>query len=312
MKTAKETTRLTSSALQHYILLALFYIFLIFLLPASTITMRDYHLSVFEYHIVTFAIALPALVVWLAAFIGYAKLREYAQAIRKTPEGIYFDQLAEGCTWLAWSLPISTIIPTILNAVANKYPGFHASAIIISNYLSLVLPLIGFSVIASASRGLIGNIKVKLSLANARVIILGFLILGVLYCFLTFSRFDLNSLGSTSNPYFLPAWLMVITVTVPYLYAWFMGILGVYEMTLFSKHVRGVLYRQALGFVVGGLLAVILSSVALQYINSVEPRVGHLVFSYKLVLVSLFRIVGGGGFILIALGANRLQKIEEV
>lgn len=312
MKTAKETNRPTSRALQQYVSLAILYTVLIFILPANSVTEQLYHFSVFEYRVVMFAIALPSLLVWLAAFIGYAKLREYAFAIRKTPEGIYFDQLAEGCMWLAWSLPISTIVPALLNAVANRHPGFHSSAIIISNYTSLILPLIGFSMIASASRGLLGNVKTKLSLANARLIILGFLILGVLYCFLTFSRFDLNSLGSTDNPYFLPAWLMVVTVTVPYLYAWFMGILAVYEITLFSKQVRGVLYRQALGLLVGGLLAVILSSVALQYINSVEPRVGHLVLNYKIVLVSLFRIIGGAGFILLAVGASRLKKIEEV
>ncbi len=293
-------------------MLAIFYVFLILVLPASTVATQDYNLSALEYRVILLALALPSLLIWLAAFIGYAKLRLYARSIRKTPEGIYFDQLAEGCTWLAWSLPVSTIVPTVLNAIANEHPGFHSIAIILSNYISLILPLIGFSVIAGASRGLLGNVRAKLSLANARIIIIGFLVLGVVYCFLTFSRFDLTSLGSTDNPYFLPAWLMVITVIVPYLYAWFMGILAAYELTLFSKHVRGVLYRQAVGFVVGGLLAVILSSVALQYINSVEPRVGHLVFSYKLILVLLFRIIGGAGFILLALGANRLQKIEEV
>lgn len=312
MNIAKETRPVTSRALQHYFMLAIFYVLLIFLLPASTATMREYHLSALEYRTITFAIALPSLLVWLAAFIGYAKLRLYARSISKTPEGIYFDQLAEGCTWLAWSLPVGVIVPAILNAIAYKHPGFHSTAIIISNYVGLILPLIGFSVIANASRGLMGNVKASLSLANARLIILGFLVLGVIYCFLTFSRFDLTSLGSTNNPYFLPAWLMVITLIVPYLYAWFMGILAAYELTLFSKNVRGVLYRQALGFVIGGLLAVILSSIALQYINSVEPRVGHLVLGYKVVLVSIFRIIGGGGFILLALGASRLQKIEDV
>jgi hypothetical protein len=312
MKTATDTKPVTSRALQQYALFAVLYVALIFLLPPNTITERIYHLTGFEYRVVMFAIALPSLLVWLAAFIGYSRLRLYARSIRKTPEGIYFDQLAEGCTWLAWSLPVSTIVPTVLNVIANKHPGFHSSAIIISNYISLILPLIGFSVIANASRGLLGTTKTRLSLANARAIIISFLILGVLYCFLTFSHFDLTSLGSSDNPYFLPAWLMVITVVVPYLYAWFMGILAAYEITLFSKNVQGVLYRRALGFVAGGLLAVILSSVALQYINGVEPRVGHLVLNYKIVLVSLFRIIGGGGFLMLAIGANRLKKIEEV
>lgn len=312
MTTSRETSSPTTRAVQHYIMLAVFYTILIFILPPSEATKQAYSLSTLEYRIVSFAIALPSLFVWLPAFVGYAKLREYAAAVRKTPEGIYFDQLAESCTWLAWSLPVSTIIPAILNAISYSHPGFHASSIIISNYVSLIFPLIGFSVMASASRGLLSNSKAKLSLANARMIILGFLLIGVLYCFSTFSHFDLTSIGSTNNPYYLPAWLMVVTITVPYLYAWFMGFLSVYELTLFSKNVQGVLYRQALALLVGGLFAVILSSVAIQYISSAEPRVGHLVLNYKFVLVSLFRIIGGGGFVLLAVGANKLKKIEEV
>jgi hypothetical protein len=312
MTTSKKTKQLTSRALQHYTLLVIFYTVLVFLLPPNASTISTYHLSAASYRVAVFAVALPSLAVWLAAFIGYAKLRQYAYSIRKTPEGIYFDQLAEGCTWLAWSLPASTIIPSLLSALADSHPGFHASAIITSNYVSLLLPLIAFSVIANASRGLLSSVKVKLSLANARLIILVFLLLGVLYCFFTFRRFNLTSISDSSNPYFLPIWLMVITVTVPYLYAWFMGMLAAYEITLFSKHVRGVLYKRALVFLVCGLLAVILSSIALQYTSSVEPRVGHLVFNYKLALTSLFRVIGGGGFILLALGASRLKKIEEV
>ncbi len=312
MNRTKISTQLTSRALRHYAWLALFYSALIFLLPANDATRQTYHLSAFEYHIVSFIVALPTLAVWLAAFIGYAQLRNYAVSIRKTPEGIYFDQLAEGVTWLAWSLPVSVIVPYTLNAIANSHPGFHAGAIIISDYISLLLPLVAFSVIAAASRGLLSTVKVRLSLVNTRVLILSFLLLGVLYCFFTFRHFDLTSLGSSHNSYFLPIWLIVLTVTVPYLYAWFMGILASFEITLFRRHVRGVLYKQPLGLVVGGLLTVILSSVALQYIASVDPGTGHLLLNFRLILVLLFRMIGGGGFVLIALGANRLRKIEEV
>lgn len=314
MKTEKTaaTRSFIARALQHYLWVALFYALLIFFLPASTATRHEYHLSAIEYHIVSFAVAIPSLMVWLAAFVGYAEMREYARSVRKTPEGIYYDQLAGGCMWLAWSLPISTIIPMLLNALANSHPGFHSTAIIMSNYLSLALALIAFSVIAGASRGLLGSVRVKLSLVNARLLIVGFLLLGVLYCFFTFRRFDLSSIGSTHNPYYLPIWLMVVTLVVPYLYAWFMGILASFELTLFSRHVRGVLYRQPLTLLISGLLTVIFSSVALQYITSVQPSVGHLVFNYRLAFVLLFRLIGGGGFVLLALGASRLRKIEEV
>lgn len=312
MKKNQEPNHNTSRAIRHYVWLVLFYVALLFFLPANQDTRATYHFSAIEFHIVSLIVALPPIAVWLAAFIGYAQLRNYARSIRNTPEGIYFDQLAEGVTWLAWSLPVSVIVPFVLNTVAASHPGFHAAAVIISDYIILIVPLVAFSVIAAASRGLLATVKVKLTLVNARLIIVGFLLLGVIYCFLTFRHFDLSSLGSTHNAYFLPIWLTVVTITVPYLYAWFMGILAAFELTLFRRNVHGVLYRQPLGLMVSGLLAVILSSVAQQYITSVEPRPDHLVLNLRLLFILIFRLIAGAGFVLIALGANRLRKIEEV
>jgi len=312
MTSEKRTAQLTTRALQRAIFLAFIYIALIFLLPASKATMRAYHLSTLEYRAILFTVTLPSLVAWLAAFVGYAKLRQYVHSIRETPEGAYFDKLATGCAWLAWSLPLPAIFSLILSAMADKWPAFYPSSIIASNYLNLFLPLIAFSIIGSASRGLVSQAALKFSLASVRIIMLLFLVAGVLYCYLTFQRFDLTSLSSTHNPYFLPVWLMVLTVIVPYLYAWFVGLLAAYEITLFSKHAKGVLYRQALGLLAAGLITIIASSIALQYLNGVEPRIGHLAINYQLVLSSIFRIVGGGGFVLLTIGAARLKKIEEV
>jgi hypothetical protein len=301
-------------ALQQYGLLSLLYVVLIFVLPPNPETSHMYHLGGLQYHVISFAVALPSLAVWLAAFISYAKLRQYAQYIRKTAEGSHFDELAQGCTWLAWSLPLSTIVPVLLNALADHWPRVHPTAIIVSNYTALLLPLLAFSVIAGAARGLVTDSAIKFNFTTIRLLLLAFITVGVLYCLLTLRRFDLTSLeaGSTANPYFLPLWLMTMTIIIPYLYAWFIGSAAVYEITLFSKQVQGVLYRQALRLLVGGLLAVILSSIALQYISSIEPRIGHLVLDYKLVLTLLCRVIGGGGFVLLAIGANRLKKIEEV
>jgi hypothetical protein len=139
-----------------------------------------------------------------------------------------------------------------------------------------------------------------------------FLVAGVLYCYLIFRHLDLTSLSSASNSYFLPIWLIVVSVIIPYLYAWFSGLLAAYEINLFGNHTDGFLYRRALRLLVAGLTAIILSFIALQYISSVEPSKGHLVLGYRLVLIIIFRIVGGGGFLLLAMGADRLKKIEEV
>lgn len=299
-------------ALRRAGLLVVAYVTLIFVLPASRATMRTYHLSPLEYRCIFLAVQLPSLLAWLAAFFGAAKLRQYVYLVRKAPEGPYFNKLANGSSWLAWSLPIPAIASLLLNAIANHWQGFYSTSIIASNYLNLILPLVAFTVIGSASLGLLRQAKLNFSLANARTIMVSFLVAGVLYCYLTFQRFDLTSLGSTANPYFLPIWLMVLSVIIPYLYAWFVGLLAAYEITLVSRQTTGILYRQALQLLVFGLVAIIVSSIALQYMNSVQPRVGHLVLGYQLVLASTFRIIGGGGFVLMALGATRLKKIEEV
>ncbi len=313
MPATKPVQKTTLHTLRQYLLLALLYVGAIFILPPNSLALKTYNLSSFEYHCALVIIALPSLAIWLTAFIGYSKLQEYARLIKNTPEGPHFFELARGCGWLAWGLPLTTIAPFVLNATANHWHNFHPTAIIISNYLTLVVPLVAFSIIASASRGLMNtNPKAKFNQTSARLITLGFLTAGVLYCYLIFRQLDLRSIGSTSNPYFLPAWLMIMTITVPYLYAWFTGLLATYELGIFRKQAKGVLYRQALRFLIGGLVAVILSSIALQYLNSVVPRVGYLVIDYRLVLTSCFRIIGGAGFVLLTIGALRLKRIEEV
>ena len=301
----------TIGSLQQAALLIIGYVILVFLLPANTVTMRVYHFSSLEYRAALLLVALPSLLTWLAAFIGYAKLRQYVGAISKTPEGAYFDKLATGCLWLAWSLPAASYFGLIANAAADKWPSVHAPTIL-GNYINLGLSVVAFSLIGAASRGLVILAKLKFSLASVRAIMLFFLAAGVLYCYLIFRKLDLSSLGSTNNAYSLPIWLVVVTLIVPYLYAWFVGLLAAYEIRLFSRLTDGVLYRQALRLVAAGLTIIILSFIALQYISSVQPSKGHLVLGYRVVLVSVSRVIGGGGFLLLAVGAERLKRIEDV
>ncbi len=302
----------TYRALRHAIILVVVYIVLLFILPISKDTMHTYNLTTFEFRVINFAVALPTLLVWLAAFMAYATLRQYAHSLKATAEAEHFDKLATGCAWLAWSLPVTGLFSLILSSLDSPWPGFHNASIILINYLDLLMPLIAFSVIGIASRGLVSQANVKLSLASARIIILLFLTAGVLYCYLTFRHFNLNNLGSNDNPYYLPVWLMVLSVMIPYLYAWFVGLLATYEITLLSKQVQGLLYRRALQLLVGGLVIIIISSIAMQYLNGVAPRVGHLELDYKLVATVVFRIIGGAGFLVLTVGALKLKKIEEV
>jgi hypothetical protein len=300
------------NATRAHIGLALLYVVLIFALPANYHLFSDYHLTAFAYRVLLLIVTLPLFAAWLAAFCGYVSLRAYAQSIAKSPENNDFERLANGCGWLAWSLPIPGLLGLIFDSIAGAHPSFNSAASILISYVNLVMLLVAFSIIGASARGLIGRTKVRLGLAGSRLGMLLLVVGSVLYCYLGFRRLGSTDFGATDNPYFLPVWLWLSTVVVPYLYAWYVGLLAIYEINVFSAHVRGLLYRRPLRMLVAGLIVVITSFVALQYINAVAPRSGHLVLNYKLLLVSCCRIICAAGFAVIALGAGRLRKIEEV
>lgn len=312
MLTARQTAHIIARPLSIWLTLVFFYVFLIFLLPANRPAMEAHNLTPQGYRIIYLTLSLPSLLTWLAAFWAYFKLSVYSLTVKDTPEGIYFSRLATGAGWLAWSLPLATISGLILGGIANKWTGFNAAAVIISNYINLFMPLVALSIIGSASRGLISQAKLKLSDFSSRSIMLLFVLAGVSYSFLTFRWFDLTDIHSTDNPYYLPLWLTLLSVIIPYLYAWFIGLLAAYEISVYSRRSKGLLYKKALRYLAVGLVIVILSSISLQYLTTAAPRFGNLNFDTGLLALWILRIIRGGGFVLIILGALRLKKIEEV
>jgi hypothetical protein len=278
----------------------------------SQASLNSYKVSSIDYNAASLVVAVPSIIVWFVAFLGYTKLRSYALLISTTNEGPHFDRLATGTAWLAWSLPLMSIFNRLSDGIAHRAISFHATSIILNNYFDMVLSLISFAIIGSAVHGIIMSNKRELKATKAKMIMTIFILLGISYCFLTLKAFNLRSISSTYNPYYLPAWLMIISVIIPYMYAWFVGLLAAYQLTLSAKNTKGILYRRALFYIVGGLIAIILSAIAVQYLDGVIPSNGHFVLNYKSFAVIAIRVIGGLGFITLAIGANRLKKIEEV
>jgi hypothetical protein len=301
-----------ATALKQYFVLASIYLVLVLLLPANKIAQHNYHLTSVAYHVLLFVVVLPLIGIWFGSFYGYTRLRQYSDAVTDTPEGHDFSKLSTGFTWLAWGSVIAALSSIILGAIANNQPSFLASSIIISNYLSLVVPLVAYSYISTGARGL--NIRAKVSITGqgAKTLILFFMFIGVAYCYVTFRYLDLHSVGSNNNPYYLPAWLMILTVIIPFLYTWFIGLLAAYEIYLYSKNIQGILYQRAMRLLSGGVISVIASSIAVQYLRSAVPRMGHLSLNSVLLITYVAYIFMAIGYVLISLGARQLRKIEEV
>jgi hypothetical protein len=308
----KYADRLNNPIISYIALSVLFFILVIFL-PANKMVTQNYRLDSVQYHILLFAVELPLAITWFVAFYGYYKLNQYAHTINRSSEEAGFKHLAAGCKWLAWGLVFPAIYALIVNAIANSYPGFLPTAIISTNYLDLIFQVIALTVIANGASSLVvhGG-RVRTTANGVRLLMLLLVTLGVGYCFLIFRQLGSHSATSADNQYYLPEWLIVFTVIIPYIFAWFTGFLAAYEISVHSRHVKGLIYRRGLRWISIGLTLVITGSFGSQYIHAITPRTGHVSLSYDLVFVYMFYIIIFFGFALVSLGAYHLKKLEEV
>lgn len=300
------------NSMRTFSLLILTFFLLLAIIPVNEAVMAQYDLTATQYRVLNFLVYLPFAGIWFTAYYGYSKLAGYARSISNTDEGSGFEALATGTGWLAWGFLLQSYTSLVLNAIASVYPNFHPSAMIMSNYIGMLFPLVAFVYIGAGARTLMQHTQHHVGVAITRNIQFAFVALGVVYCYLIFRNLDLHTLSASNNPYFLPVWLLVLTIIIPYLYAWFMGLLAAYEILVVAKHVKGVIYRQALRLLASGVAVVIGSFIMAQYLRTAVPKTGRLSLNILLLLIYLIYLAMAAGFVLVTMGANRLKKIEEV
>lgn len=289
-----------------YAILILLYFILSLALPASSGYFHDFHLATLQYRVITFTVVLPLAAIWFAAFYADAKMHEYTDLVDGSREGPAYRKMARGIRFMAWGLAVPAILTLLLNTIAVHNHGFEGSAVIISMYLNLLFPLVAFSLIGDGARFLTDITKSRPTHSGTRIMMFLFIILGVLYTYLILHNRHLHA-----NPYHLSIWPLMFTIIIPGLYIWFSGLLATYEILLFSKKVRGLLYQRAMTFLAVGIAIAILSSVLIQYASTVYAYGVHTLNSLLVMIYSLL-VFEAVGYILIAVGAKRLKRIEEI
>jgi hypothetical protein len=246
--------------------------------------------------------------VWFMSFYGYSALASYAEKVDGSHEGHSMRKIAKGLTLLAWGLPISICATTLLGGIARINPWFVSAALIISHYVYLVISLFAFTILSDGTRGLREAMKTMPSKVAQRVMIGIGVVLSVGYCVIT-----LDTVKNVSpNPYRLPVWLILLTIIAPYLYAWLMGLFAVFDISQYRRAVRGVFYKKALRLIGTGTTFVILASISLQWLSSTSRYLRRINLNWTLVATYFILITFAIGFIMIAAGAAKLKKIEEV
>jgi hypothetical protein len=299
--------------------LFLLYIVFIFVYVVLTLTTKTdqaalakYSLTAAQARALSLTIVIPYILIWLTALVGYLRLRNYALQIRDSKDGKAFRTISTGVLWLCLWLPISTITTALFRHYYALHPSTTANLVRIDNYINLIVLLFGFLYVYLGSKQLLSLVK-KPAFTATHVIMLGYIVFSALYVLLTL-RDPTRQFPTTAVPlatYYEPDAILVLTIVIPRLLMWFLGILGVYNIYVFSKFVKGSIYKAALNKLALGLGTIVLAVIVLRCVQSLSSILLDMSLTVLLVFVYALLLMISAGYILVSRGAKNLQKLEN-
>jgi hypothetical protein len=295
-----------------YIVLVVVYLVITFLTHPDPAVIAKYHISTLSLRFLSLSFTIPLMLIWLTALYGFACLKGYSEKIKQDKDGKQVERITNGVMVLAYSLPISAIATGILNNIAQAHHGFLPASVIIGHYIALVFPLVAFLLISRGTRGLMLLVKARSSLAAAHIFGIIFTLVSVGYCYFVLNQGIPTHVTTMQKAvYYLPTWLVLLTLVVPYLYTWFIGFMAAYELYLYDQKVSGRLYKKSWRKLSIGLTAIIIMYIVVQYITTLSARLNRLNLSALLIIIYVLLAFISVGYIYIAVGAKKLKSIEE-
>lgn len=296
-----------------YAIMIIVYLAQSFFVQPDRATLMRYHLSVDQARVLVATVALPYIIIWIVALIGYLRLHHYSQKIKGSPDGEAFAQISRGIFWFVIWLPISTIV----SALVVKYYGAHPSStdviVRLNNYFNIIILLPGFYLTYWGTHKLLPLVKRTFS-RFSELTNLGYLAFASLYTLLVLSdpaRHHATSTVTTAS-YYEPDWLLVLTIVIPRILMWYIGLQAARNIIIYRKKVRGAIYKSALNDMAYGLVGVVGIIIVLRGFQSVSTIIVKANLGLLLAIIYALLILIAIGFALIARGAKRLQKFEEL
>jgi hypothetical protein len=291
---------------------ALTYVTFTFIIPVDPDVLAKYDISATSIKLLLLTVILPLIGIWYIAFYGYYRFKQYANTVRKSKDGQAFNTISTGLKILAFGLPINSLASSLLSYMVRENSDVAPTASIINTMIPLLIALGAFWYIQKGARDLIGLVKKIPGFSDATI--LSFLMLAAGYCFLTFTHLnDAPSPGTlTSAVFYLPDWLVMVAIVVPYMYVWYKGVVAAFCILYYSKNIGGIWYKQAFALLAAGITAVIISSILLQYLTALSLQLRNLSLGVLLLIIYILLMVIAVGYLLIAQGSKKLHLIEEV
>lgn len=278
--------------------------------PPTQTVLQQYHLTRLSYDWLLASIFAILAIIWFTSLYGSLVFKSYSHLIRQSKDGGALNTVSNGLLVLAMAEPIGLFISSLNTVITAHHTGFLPRLTIINNYIGLFLMGVSMILIAIGGEYIYRQAKYKAHWIANRIWIVCFIIISAAYSYFVVIQPIHNP--AERKAYFLPDWLVVFSIAIPYVIVWYLGLNSAYQIARFQQNIRGLLYRSALKYLAAGLAAVVISSIATRLITTVSPRLNHLSLTPLLFIIYALLIIDAAGFILIAIGAKRLRKLEIV
>jgi hypothetical protein len=93
---------------------------------------------------------------------------------------------------------------------------------------------------------------------------------------------------------------------------WYLGLISAQEIFAYQKKIPGIFYKQGWKYLSYGIVWLVAMSIAFQYLTTLTARLTDWSIYKLLTLVFALLLALSIGFVLMAYGTDKLQKIEEV
>lgn len=316
MKTSnKQGPRAASS---HYLFLFAGSVAYAFITLSGPINSNRYNLSLTQIRSLQLTLVIPIILIWCAAFYGAVRFKRYASTIQESPDGKALSIVSNGLLVLSYGLVTQSLFSSLRpRFIAND--GNIQGLTIFSNYLNLAFPLIAFSTMLYGANRLIKlqlshHKETQTSTFSIAATVISIAALATLFTYSMFHNPYRNSTPDVTkaNSYFLPDGMLWLTIVLPSIVLWTVGILTAMSVRWYAQRAKGIIYKKALHRLVQGLTMVVFFSISMSLLTTIGPSLSGLKLSGLLALIYVIIIFYAVSYLLIASGAKKLAKIEEI
>jgi hypothetical protein len=293
--------------------LSIIYLLEVLLIPPDAAALTKFRLSVAEIKLLGLTIALPVIIIWTIGAYVYTKFCAYVHGISKDKDGKAFTQIKYGLLSLFLWLPVSSIFSNLSTYLYRTHTSWTIPLVIINNYVNLLVVLVGFAFVYRGSKDLTRLRETEQSSFWKYAVLLPLIVLGGLFIFLSLNN-EVRQYPSADVPvaaYYLPDWLLVATIIIPYLLVFYYGFFSVVELYIFRKKVRGIIYKDALDNFAKGLLCIVTSIIFIRYLAALTTVFNSAALKIILLVIYCLLAVLLLGYVLLAKSVKKLEAIEK-